>query len=168
MSSWSYEESTKRQAARCNCAPYYLLLDFRSGAQAKRIHGAPCTAVWRPKLVPTHKGRAAVNKRTITILSLVAIVLLVSAFVGFGPAFSTHPRSCQSSINGTNATSCLSSASSAVIIGFVLYLVGAIAALAAWIMGLIKTAQIGRWAGSKRAKPTAVMTGPSTNGSIAP
>jgi hypothetical protein len=85
------------------------------------------------------------NKRTITILSLVAIVLLVIAFVGFGPAFATQLRSCQSSINNPYSTGCITSASRAVVIGFVLYLAGALAALAAWIMGLIKTAQISRW-----------------------
>lgn len=85
------------------------------------------------------------NKRTITILSLAAIVFLIAAFVGFGPAFATHLRSCQSSLNGTNASDCISSASGAVLIGFVLYLAGVLAALLAWIIGLIRTAQIRRW-----------------------
>ena len=85
------------------------------------------------------------NKRTITILSVGAIVLLVSAFVGFGPAFATQFRSCQSSVNNLYSKGCITSASRAVVIGFVLYLAGALAALAAWIMGLIQTARIGRW-----------------------
>lgn len=85
------------------------------------------------------------NKRTITVLSLAAIVLLVAAFVGFGPAFSTHLQSCQSSLYGTNASDCLSSASGPVLIGFVLYLAGLLAAVFAWIFGLIKTAAIRRW-----------------------
>jgi len=86
-----------------------------------------------------------VTKRIIMILSVAAIVLLIAAFVGFGPAFATQLRSCQSSLTGTNATECLTSASSAVVIGFVLYLAGALAALVAWILGLIRTAQLGRW-----------------------
>jgi len=94
---------------------------------------------------PRWKGRAAVNKRTITLLSLAAIVLLLSAFIGFGPAFATQLRACQSATNNPYATNCLSSASGAVVIGFVLYLAGALAALVAWIMGLITTARLRRW-----------------------
>jgi hypothetical protein len=86
-----------------------------------------------------------VNKRTIALLSLAAIILLLSAFVGFGLAFATQLRSCQSATNTPYATNCISSASGAVIIGFVLYLAGAIAALMAWILGMIRTAQLGRW-----------------------
>jgi hypothetical protein len=90
------------------------------------------------------RGRV-VNKRTIAILSLAAIVLNVIAFVGFGPAFATQLRSCQNSISSTNLISCLTSAGGAVDIGFALYLVGVIAAIVTWIMELIKTAQIRRW-----------------------
>ncbi len=85
------------------------------------------------------------NKRTIAILSLAAIVLNVIAFVGFGPAFATQLRVCQSSTTSTNLIGCLTSAGSAVDIGFVLYLGGVIAAVLAWILGLIQTAQIRRW-----------------------
>ena len=85
------------------------------------------------------------NTRTIAILSLAAIVLNVIAFIGYGPAFATQLRFCQSSANSTNLFGCLTSASAAVDIGFVLYLGGVIAAILAWIMGLIKTAQIRRW-----------------------
>ena len=85
------------------------------------------------------------TKRIIMILSVAAIVLLIAAFLGFGPAFATHLRSCQSSTNTPYATGCISSASGAVVIGFVLYLAGALAALVAWILGLIRTAQLGRW-----------------------
>lgn len=80
------------------------------------------------------------NKRTITILSLVAIVLLIAAFLGYGPVFATQLRACQIS-----PSSCTSTASGGVLIGFVLYLLGALAALLAWIMGLVRTARIGRW-----------------------
>lgn len=85
------------------------------------------------------------NKRTIALLSLAAIVLLLSAFIGFGPAFATQLRACQSATNNPYASNCLSSASSAVVIGFVLYVAGALAALAAWILGLITTARVRRW-----------------------
>ncbi len=84
-------------------------------------------------------------KRAITILSLAAIVFLVVAFVGFGPAFATHLQSCQTSIYGTNPGECLVSASGSVLIGFVLYLAGVLAALFAWLIGLFQTARIGRW-----------------------
>jgi hypothetical protein len=82
------------------------------------------------------------NKRTTLIVSGIGIVFLVIAFVGFGPAFSTQLRSCQGS---SNPISCLTTASSSVTVGFILYLIGAIAALVAWIMGLIQTARLGRW-----------------------
>lgn len=85
------------------------------------------------------------TKRTITLLSLAAIVFLVAAFVGFGPAFATHLQSCQTSIYGPNPGECLTSASGPVLIGFVLYLAGVLAALFAWIIGLVQTARIGRW-----------------------
>jgi hypothetical protein len=86
-----------------------------------------------------------VSKRVIAILSIAAIVLNAIAFVGFGPAFATQLRSCQSSIYSTNLYSCLTAGGGAVEIGFALYLGGVAAAIVAWIMGLIKTAQIGRW-----------------------
>jgi hypothetical protein len=94
--------------------------------------------------VLTWKGVAAVNKRLIVLLILIAIILNAIAFVGFGPAFSTYLRSCQSSISSPY-TSCSTSASSAVVIGFVLYLSGVIAAIIAWIVGLITTARIRHW-----------------------
>jgi hypothetical protein len=85
-----------------------------------------------------------VSKATIALLSIAAIVLNVIAFVKFGPAFSTQLKACQSSTN-TNLLGCLTSAGSAVDFGLVLYLGGVIAAILAWIIGLIKTAQIRRW-----------------------
>jgi hypothetical protein len=84
------------------------------------------------------------NKATIALLSIAAIVLNVIAFVKFGPAFATQLRSCQSSSN-TNLLGCLTAAGSAVDFGLVLYLGGVIAAILAWIIGLSKTAQIRSW-----------------------
>jgi hypothetical protein len=86
-----------------------------------------------------------VNKGLIVMLILLAIILNAIAFVGFGPAFSTYLRSCQSSISSPYPTSCSTSASSAVLIGFVLYLSGVIAAIIAWVVGLITTARVRRW-----------------------
>lgn len=94
-------------------------------------------------------GRAAVNKPTIAILSILAIALLIIAFVGFGPAFATQLRDRQSSSASTNLTNlaqCLTLGSCATTIGLVLYLACVLAALVAWIIGMIKTAQIRRWA----------------------
>jgi hypothetical protein len=105
----------------------------------------PARTHWGIIVAPSRKGRAAVNKRTIALLSLAALVLLLTAFVGFGPAFATQLRSCQSATNNPYATNCISSASGAVVIGFVLYVAGALAAVVAWILGLITTAQLGRW-----------------------
>ena len=85
------------------------------------------------------------NKRTIAILSIVGIVLNVIAFVGFGSAVATQLFGCRSSIYGPPATGCASSTSTQITIGIALYLGGVIAAIVAWIMGLIRTAQIRRW-----------------------
>lgn len=85
------------------------------------------------------------NKPTIAILSVLAIALLIIAFVGFGPAFATQLKSCSSSTSNAYSTGCITSGSRAATIGLVLYLAGVLAALLAWIMGLIKTAQIRRW-----------------------
>jgi ATP/ADP translocase len=93
----------------------------------------------------SEKGVATVNKGLIVLLILLAIALNVIAFVGFGPAFSTYLRSCQSSISNSYPTSCSTTASSAVVIGFVLYLGGVIAAIIAWIVGVITTARMRRW-----------------------
>jgi hypothetical protein len=95
--------------------------------------------------VLTWKGVATMNKGLIVVLILLAILLNAIAFVGFGPAFSTYLRSCQMSISSPYPTSCSTSASSTVVIGFVLYLSGVIAAIFAWIVGLITTARIRRW-----------------------
>lgn len=81
------------------------------------------------------------NKQTIMIASLVGIVFLVIAFVGFGPAFATQLRACQGS---SNLVSCLTSANNSVTLGFVLYLIGAVVALFGWLMGLIQTLRMGR------------------------
>src|SRR5215813_4524691 len=91
------------------------------------------------------KRGATVNKGTITILSLAAIVLNVIAFVGFGPAVATQLFGCRSSLYGPLATGCAAYSSSDVTIGIALYLGGVLAALAAWIMGLAKTAQVRHW-----------------------
>lgn len=84
------------------------------------------------------------SKRTIAILSIAGILLNVIAFIGFGPVFSTQLQMCQRTAS-TNLISCLTSGGSTVDIGFALYVAGTVAAIIAWLVGLIKTAQIGRW-----------------------
>jgi hypothetical protein len=84
-------------------------------------------------------------KGTIALLSLLAILLLVVAFTGYGPAFATQLRSCQGSLDGTSAAGCLTAQGGPAALGFVLYLAGVAAAVLAWLFGLIKTASIGRW-----------------------
>jgi hypothetical protein len=82
---------------------------------------------------------------TIAILSLAAIVLNAIAFIGYGPAVATQLFGCRSSLYGPPATGCASFTSSAVAIVLALYIAGALAGLAAWIGGLIKTGQLRRW-----------------------
>lgn len=81
------------------------------------------------------------NKRTIAILSIVAIVLFIIGVVVAGAAGASAAVACQNSTD----TSCANGAAGGFGIGLLLYGLGGIAALIAWIMGLIKTAQIGRW-----------------------
>ena len=86
------------------------------------------------------------NKPTIAILSLAAILLNVIAYVGYGPAVATHLFGCHSSsLYGPPATGCAPATSTAITIGIALYVGGLVAALLAWIGGLIKTGRIGRW-----------------------
>ena len=85
------------------------------------------------------------NKPTIAILSLAAIVLNVIAFVGYGPAVATQLFGCHSSLYGPPATGCAPATTTAINIGIALYLGGILAALIAWIGGLIKTGRLGRW-----------------------
>jgi hypothetical protein len=84
-------------------------------------------------------------KRTIALLSILAIALLSIAFLNYGPAFATQLQSCQTSLYTSDQFRCLTSGSQAATMGFVLYLVGVVAALVAWVLGLITTAVRGRW-----------------------
>jgi hypothetical protein len=95
--------------------------------------------------VPDRKGRAAVNKPTIAILSLAAIALNAIAFIAYGPAVATQLFGCRSSLYGPPATGCTSYTSTAVAIGLALYIAGVLAGLVAWIGGLTRTGQIRRW-----------------------
>jgi uncharacterized membrane protein len=92
----------------------------------------------------SQEGKASV-KLLIALLSILAIALLSIAFVNYGPAFATQLQSCQHAGNGTSSTGCLTSGSRAATLGLVLYLAGVVAALLAWLLGLVKTAQIRRW-----------------------
>jgi hypothetical protein len=93
------------------------------------------------------RKRSVSVKPTIALLSILAIVLLSIAFVQYDPAFATQLQACQHAINSNSpqATGCLASGSRAATIGLVLYLAGVVAALLAWLLGLVKTAQIRRW-----------------------
>jgi hypothetical protein len=91
------------------------------------------------------KGWIIVIKFTIAILSALAIALLIIAFVGFGPAFATQLQSCQTSLSTSDQFRCLTSGSQAATMGYVLYLGGAVAALLAWVLGLLTTLVHGRW-----------------------
>jgi hypothetical protein len=87
----------------------------------------------------------SLNKRTIAILSIVAIVLFVVGFVIAGAATAATLSQCQANADGTVPASCGASAAGGLGIALLVYLLGAVAAVIAWIMGLVKTAQIGRW-----------------------
>ncbi len=82
------------------------------------------------------------NKRTITILSIVGIVLFIVGIVVAGAAAANAAASCQ---NATDTTSCVNASAGGLGIAGLVYLLGIVASLIAWIMGLVKTAQIGRW-----------------------
>ena len=84
-------------------------------------------------------------KSVIALLSVLAISLLIFAFVGFGPAFATQLQSCQSTLYSSDQFRCLTAGSQGATIGYVLYLTGVIAAVFAWILALITAAAHGRW-----------------------
>jgi hypothetical protein len=84
-------------------------------------------------------------KFTVAILSALAILLLIVAFVGFGPAFATQLQACQPSLYTSDQFRCLTAGSQAATTGYVLYLAGVAAALLAWVLGLIMAAVRGRW-----------------------
>ncbi|HLZ25342.1 MAG TPA: hypothetical protein VKQ30_24740 [Ktedonobacterales bacterium] len=86
-------------------------------------------------------------KLIIALLSMVAIALLGVAFVQYGPAFAAQAQVCQPLINSNSpqATGCLTSGSQAATTGLVLYFAGVVTALLAWLLGLVKTANIRRW-----------------------
>ena len=82
------------------------------------------------------------NKRTIAILSVAGIILNVIAYARFGPQVATQLFGCQQALYGPT---CVTGTSTEVAIGIVLYLAGTLAVLAAFVLGLVKTAQIRRW-----------------------
>jgi hypothetical protein len=86
-----------------------------------------------------------VLKSVIALLSVLAISLLIFAFVGFGPAFATQLQSCQSTLYSSDQFRCLTTGSQGATIGYGLYLTGVIAAVFAWIVALITAAAHGRW-----------------------
>lgn len=85
------------------------------------------------------------NKRTILILSIVAIVLFIVGFVVTGASAAAVAAQCQPAADGTLPAGCGATSAGGFGIAGLIYLLGFVAAAIAWIMGLIKTAQISRW-----------------------
>ncbi len=87
-------------------------------------------------------------KRAILILSIVAILLLVIGLVVVVGAGASVAANCTTDASGqvtcpNGAAS--SGAAGGVAIGFLLLVLGGLSSTAAWIMGLIKTAQVKAW-----------------------
>jgi predicted lipid-binding transport protein (Tim44 family) len=86
-------------------------------------------------------------KRAILILSILAIVVLVVGLVAFFGAAATAAANCTQT--GSAQPQCASGATGAIAGGAALGLLGIIVGLildfVAWILGLVKTAQIRRW-----------------------
>ena len=79
------------------------------------------------------------NKRTILFLSIGAIIIGIAGWVVlFGAA-----ASCTTTSSGT--PSCGSGAAGGSLVAILLLLVAGVLAFAAWLLGLIKTARIGKW-----------------------
>lgn len=83
------------------------------------------------------------NKVTITVLSIVAIVFLLVGAASFGGALANATAVCQASSD----PNCARAGGANIGAGFGLLIcgLGVVAALIAWMVGLVRTAQIGRW-----------------------
>jgi hypothetical protein len=87
-------------------------------------------------------------KRAVLILSIVSIVFLVIGFIAFGAAAASVAANCTTDATGhvscpSNATT--TSAGVGVLLGILAIVVGGLAGTVAWILGLIKTAQVKAW-----------------------
>lgn len=81
------------------------------------------------------------NKRNITILSGLALVLYIVGFVVFSVVVGGAVAACANSTD----PNCAAGAAGSAGIAFLIYGIAGILQLVAWIMGLVKTAQIARW-----------------------
>lgn len=87
-------------------------------------------------------------KRAILILSIIAILGVIAGVVVFVMAAAAAAGQCQQYSNDqTQFNQCIQSSSAIgqTLIAIVLYIIGGLCAFVAWILGLVKTAQIGRW-----------------------
>ncbi len=80
------------------------------------------------------------NKGTIVILSIGAILLYIVCFVAIGAG----AASCGTGSTAITASNCASGAG-ALGLGIILIVIGGILALIAWIFGLIRSAQASAW-----------------------
>lgn len=83
------------------------------------------------------------NKRNILVLTILGIVLVVIGFVVSGASLAGAAAACQGATDTSNCGSGAVLGGS--LIALLVFLVGGVAGFIAWIMGLVKTAQIGRW-----------------------
>jgi len=89
-------------------------------------------------------------KLAVLILSIVAILALIGGIVFYIAGFAAVAAQCQQFANDqTQLNACAQQHASAgaggFLIGTLLLIVGALCAFVGWVLGLIKTAQIGRW-----------------------
>lgn len=96
-----------------------------------------------------NKGERPV-KRAILILSIIAILGFAGGIFFYVSGTAAVLAQCQSSLDDQTALqACLqqnaAAGASSLLIGILLFVVGGLCGLIGWILGLVKTAQIGRW-----------------------
>jgi hypothetical protein len=84
------------------------------------------------------------SKRTILFLSIAAILLGIVAAVAYGVGLGAVVN-CSGTGATTISTDCAAQGATPILIGIGVGILAGICSLIAWIGGLIKTAQIGRW-----------------------
>ena len=89
-------------------------------------------------------------KRAVLILSIIAILGVIGGVIFFVAGTAAIAGQCQQFANDqTQLQACVQQNAAAgagsLLIGTLAYIVGGLCAFVAWILGLIKTAQIGRW-----------------------
>lgn len=89
--------------------------------------------------------RIGVSKRTILFLSIGAIIFYIIGVVLTTAAATAAAAGCANATTTAAASSCAGGAVGGAGIGLLLYVVGAILTLIAWIGGLIKTAKASAW-----------------------